>query len=297
MNTKYTRLARYPARLLGLLLVTLLLLSTMPHQVHAQNNAADLDVILWLSPASNRGSNVAAPGDLLYLDVRIENVGDGDATNVRVTVPYDRNIYLLTHNPAEVGENDFTVVKDHVPARTFKTIRVELRIRNDIPLPSRIDLYGDYTWDDARGGGDGTTNQVSLVVNYNNGGGNGNDDGIEIIDIPRDTRPPDTCFLGMLQDNRGVTLVWGGTDDVSGIRSYDIQVQELPNGRWQDWKVRETATSAWFGPLGNAHFAFRVRARDNQGNEEAWSLNPQLTTVESDFERSRCPAPGETDAL
>lgn len=298
MKARYTLFdARRSQALLALVLICLLMVSGLPHTTYARSSSADLDVILWLSPANNRGSNVAEPGDLVYLDVRIENIEDTDASNIRVTLPYDRNTYLLMNNPAEVGANDFTVVEDRVPARNFRTMRVEMRIRNDIPLPSRIDMYGDYSWDDAGGGGDGLTNQVSLVINLIDDDDSNGDGGTRIVDIPRDTNPPDTCFLAMQHDGRGVTLAWGGRDDVSGIRNYDVQVMELPNGRWRDWQVNETGTSAWFGPLSNESFGFRVRARDNRGNEEAWTINPQLTTMQDDFDRSNCPGTGGSEPV
>ena len=35
-----------------------------------------------------------------------------------------------------------------------------------------------------------------------------------------------------------------GTDDISGIGSYDIQVRQLPSGIWRDWKLQITDSSA-----------------------------------------------------
>ena len=74
------------------------------------------------------------------------------------------------------------------------------------------------------------------------------------------------------------TVSWSGTDNLSGIASYTLQMRRN-SGDWQDLAVDTTATSfqltgAQFGEL----LEFRVRAVDNVGNIQAWSSGAQAST-------------------
>ena len=65
-------------------------------------------------------------------------------------------------------------------------------------------------------------------------------------------------------------LSWSGTDAVSGIGSYDVQVRAGYEGVWTDFLLNTTETSASFtGSPGQTYF-FRVRARDRIGNLEPY---------------------------
>jgi hypothetical protein len=87
-----------------------------------------------------------------------------------------------------------------------------------------------------------------------------------------DGEPPVSSIVAISRQDNGYMIEWEGEDD-SGIDSYDIQVRQMPSGRWRNWQRGHPGTSAWFGPdEGRRHFAFRVRARDNAGNEEEWPL-------------------------
>ena len=67
------------------------------------------------------------------------------------------------------------------------------------------------------------------------------------------------------------SLTWSGTDEVSGLDSYDVQVREGYEGVWTDFLLNTTETSASFtGSHGQTYF-FRVRARDRIGNLEPYS--------------------------
>lgn len=67
------------------------------------------------------------------------------------------------------------------------------------------------------------------------------------------------------------SLSWSGTDGVSGLGSYDVQVREGYEGVWTDFLSQTTKTSASFtGGHGQTYF-FRVRARDRIGNLEIFS--------------------------
>ena len=65
-------------------------------------------------------------------------------------------------------------------------------------------------------------------------------------------------------------LSWSGTDEESGVGSYDVQVREGYEGVWTNFLLNTTETSASFtGSHGQTYF-FRVRARDRIGNLEPY---------------------------
>jgi hypothetical protein len=263
----------------------------------AQSQPADVAGILWLAPSGDPSSNLVEPGERLDLDVRVENIGEGDAFDVQVALPYNRESYLLTGGDnVSVSETEFSVMFGLVPPGEFRTISVSLRVRNDLRVPSVIYMRGDVSWDDARRGGDIMTNEVDILVDYDPA--DDDDDGARpIVSIPQDTTPPETCMLAVVREGRGYRIRWGGNDDLSGIRFYDVQVMKLPNGMWRDWKVDATGNDGWFGPAEGAHFGFRVRGRDRQGNEEAWPVDPQLTTLQADLQLESCPLPGSAEPI
>jgi subtilisin len=67
------------------------------------------------------------------------------------------------------------------------------------------------------------------------------------------------------------SLSWSGTDEVSGIGSYDVQVREGYEGVWTDFLLNTTETSVSFAGSHGQTYLFRVRARDRVGNLEPYS--------------------------
>jgi hypothetical protein len=94
-----------------------------------------------------------------------------------------------------------------------------------------------------------------------------------------DQQPPDATIRFLQRDGLGLMVGWDGTDDVSGIASYDVQVRQLPDGGWRSWKTGVSITAAWFGPTEGRDYAFRIRARDREGREEAWPESADLDTT------------------
>ena len=90
--------------------------------------------------------------------------------------------------------------------------------------------------------------------------------------LPRaDTAPPDARATAAEPQGDGSILVrWGGSDDVSGVASFDVQVRRLPDGGWTNWQSGTTSMEAAFVPPGPGGFAFRTRARDWMQHEQPW---------------------------
>jgi hypothetical protein len=96
-----------------------------------------------------------------------------------------------------------------------------------------------------------------------------------------DTTPPNGTVTLITRKDNGYQVSWGGTDDMSGIAAYDVQVRQLPKGGWTDWKQGVTDAGAWFGPDEGKQFAFRVRARDWAGNQEPWPEGADMDTTQA----------------
>jgi hypothetical protein len=89
--------------------------------------------------------------------------------------------------------------------------------------------------------------------------------------LRHDAAPPDARVTAALLQGDGTVVVrWGGTDDVSGLAAYDVQVRRLPDGGWTDWQSGATVGEAVFVPPGPGAYAFRARARDWAGNVQPW---------------------------
>jgi hypothetical protein len=77
--------------------------------------------------------------------------------------------------------------------------------------------------------------------------------------------------------NAAQAVAWSGTDDSSGVASYDVQWERAAwNGGFAGWQqpARWTATTATSGSLAIApgfEYCLHVRATDVAGNVGAWS--------------------------
>lgn len=78
-----------------------------------------------------------------------------------------------------------------------------------------------------------------------------------------------------------IPVSWGGTDNLSWVVDYDVQVS-LNNGAWTEWLLATTGTNAdYVGAQSGDLVGFRARGRDVVGNQSEWSL-PVTTTVVDD---------------
>lgn len=91
-----------------------------------------------------------------------------------------------------------------------------------------------------------------------------------------DDTPPRAQVTAITLEANGFRVEWEGSDDLSGVAAYDVQVRQEPNGTWRNWMRNTSDTSAWFGPHEGKTFSFRVRARDQAGNEQPWDEAPGM---------------------
>ena len=65
-------------------------------------------------------------------------------------------------------------------------------------------------------------------------------------------------------------VAWTGSDNLAGVRWYDIQYRDGDHGEWTDWQVNVThILDAFIGQPGH-NYCFRSRAFDNAGNWETY---------------------------
>ena len=104
---------------------------------------------------------------------------------------------------------------------------------------------------------------------------------------PRDCTPPTSSVdpLPPWVETPAFTVTWAGQDAWSGIAAYDVQVRDGYEGGWTGWLTGTTATSGTFTGIHGHTYFFRVRARDQAGNQEPFGdaeWGQTFTTVLTD---------------
>lgn len=75
-----------------------------------------------------------------------------------------------------------------------------------------------------------------------------------------------------------ILLIWSGSDTISGISTYDVQVRKGPSGDWMHILSSTSVTNTVYeGAVGHTYY-FRVRALDNAGNVEVWPIDYDTST-------------------
>ncbi len=93
--------------------------------------------------------------------------------------------------------------------------------------------------------------------------------------LDEDTTPPNTWIESLPPQSLcgQVEVSWNGSDNVSWVVSYDVQVS-VNYGEWTDWLVETQSTGGLYtSGLYNAIIGFRVRGRDAAGNQSAYSAS------------------------
>ncbi len=99
-----------------------------------------------------------------------------------------------------------------------------------------------------------------------------------------ETESPTTWIDSLpAQSNCGqVPVSWTGTDNLSWVVDFDVQVQ-VNGGAWADWLVATTATSAVYDSASYGDsVGFRVRGRDVVGNQSDYSAAAYTTISDDD---------------
>ena len=94
------------------------------------------------------------------------------------------------------------------------------------------------------------------------------------------TKPTSSMTALPPRSSTEIALAWSGTDTLSGVASYDLQVQ-VGNSAWTDVLTNTTTTHTTYHAESGVLAAFRVRARDVAGNIEDWPLAADTTTLPS----------------
>lgn len=107
------------------------------------------------------------------------------------------------------------------------------------------------------------------VYAVNNAGNTSHDD---FGNVTLDRTPPASAVntLSATQQENTFLVTWSGSDNLSGVASYDVQYRDGATGTWSDWQSGTSATSAYFTGQDRHSYYFRARARDNAGNLEAY---------------------------
>jgi len=81
---------------------------------------------------------------------------------------------------------------------------------------------------------------------------------------------PDTVFL----------VNWSGSDDVAGVRSYDLQYQDLRDTTWRDWllSVPVSKTNEFFIGQPGHTYSFRCRSTDSASNTNTYPETANTST-------------------
>ena len=90
-------------------------------------------------------------------------------------------------------------------------------------------------------------------------------------DVTLDRTKPSSAVndLPDVTETTAFLVSWAGTDNLSGITKYDVQVRD-GNGAWSNLLTNTTETSTTFNGQNGHTYYFRVRAHDAAGNIEAY---------------------------
>ncbi|MBK8049784.1 MAG: fibronectin type III domain-containing protein [Anaerolineales bacterium] len=95
-----------------------------------------------------------------------------------------------------------------------------------------------------------------------------------------DTVPPTATMnpLALVQGTSSFLVTWTGSDNLSGIRSYDVEFR-IDEGSWEALVSNTQATAFTVtGATSGQKWEFRARATDNVGNVGPWPSDPQAFT-------------------
>jgi len=111
-----------------------------------------------------------------------------------------------------------------------------------------------------------------------NAQGSSNSDATFQFGIDRQNPSAQVNSLPETSVDSAITVGWGGTDNLAGIRWYDVQYKDGDRGAWVDWQTNISHTAAIFiGQAGHKYY-FRARALDKAGNQELYPADDSWDT-------------------
>lgn len=271
------------AFLVTLLIFGLVGLTPVQTSLAAETEAepARVAVTIWPTPSLH-----VARGEDLQYEMRVENYGAGDAASISVFLPFDEDQLTLTDVRFRNGQSwvsateddSLTLRFDNLGADDSRTVTIYMDVARTLTDDTEIAVRASFTWTDAQDGGAGQSNEATVTIRNPRPSRT-----LQDAESGADTTAPTSQITAIVLQGNGYRVQWSGSDEGSGIASYDVQVCQLPCDvyGWRDWQIDTTETSAWFGPAEGKQFAFRVRARDWDGNEEAWPITAQMDTTQA----------------
>ena len=99
-----------------------------------------------------------------------------------------------------------------------------------------------------------------------------------------DRTPPETTLqlASPVVSSTAALLGWSGSDNLSGLDHYDMQMRQISGTTWTNWsdlwtQVPPSQGQNWFVGDLNGHYEFRVRGVDRLGNTENYPASAQAS--------------------
>ena len=84
------------------------------------------------------------------------------------------------------------------------------------------------------------------------------------------TKPTSSISTLPATSPANIALAWSGSDTLSGLSTYNVQVRAGTGGAWEDVFTNTSAISTTYNGIVGMTYYFRTRAKDMVGNIEEW---------------------------
>jgi hypothetical protein len=125
-------------------------------------------------------------------------------------------------------------------------------------------------------GGEGANKPVYLRLRDVNGQVGTVVSGTVNVDL---TKPISSMTALPATSPANISLAWSGSDTLSGLATYDVQVRAGIGGTWTDVFTNTSATSTIYNGVAGMTYYFRARAKDVAGNVEDWAPDYDTYTL------------------